>query len=379
MNHTEFWYLLGLAAVALILLRLRPTLKANLRDPVVLSFTLGLFLGAFGNLSKQAIAADFIDAALGPNAAWLIADSLFLLGLCAGTYWVDLMSQPALRRQGRRLLIRRRTATVFLVTGWMIIAAVLTTDTWGTLERGGIDVGGRPLLLTARLAYAGYMLWSLSYLSYHFYRQRRHMRDRFNYIRLTIPWAAITLAIAAPILQIIGALLIFVAPNRLSGFWPAWWILLSFIQAAVAILIVATFFTPAYHFVSWLDKQILVRQLLRTRQAVARSRPDLALGSEPLKQIKQVKQIGFIVPDPDRWLATLVNELEMVKWLMGEMTYEIEAPAGGVMPDAARYALHDEQAQFLRGVTTKERLAAPRVTGDTYALARWYAAVGNAL
>ncbi len=373
MSRTEFWYLFGLAAVILLLLRLRPTLKANLRDPVVLSFTLGLSLGVFGNLSKQALIAEAIDAALWPNTAWLIADGLFLIGLCAGTYWVDLMRQPALRQQGRRLLWRGRTVGLLLVLIWMGFTATLAASTWATLERGGIDVGGNGWLLTGRWAYAGYMLWALSYLSYHFYRQRQHMRDRFNYIRLTIPWAAITLAVTAPILQIVGTTLIFLNPDRLAHFWPAWWSLLAFVQLVVALLIVATFFPPAYRGVSWLDKQILVHQLHRTRRALAQSRPDLALGTATLERD------GLLVRDPDRWLATLVNELEMAKWLMVEMTYEIEAPAGGVMPDTTRYALHEEQTQFLRGMTTRKRLTAPYVTGDTYALARWYAAVGNAL
>lgn len=372
MIRLEAWYLFGLAAIALIVLRLRPTGRSNWRDPVAISFSLGLFLAASGTLSKQPVIANLVDAAFGPNAAWLQADILFLLGLCAGTYWVDLMRTPTLRKRGWSLLYRRRTAALLAVIGWMILAAWLAAPTWAILERGGLDVGGSPILLTARLAYLGYVLWGLGYLSYHFYRQRQHMRDRFNYIRLTIPWFAISLALTAPALQLIGLVAFYLNPAWLPQVWPALWLEISLIQGAVAVLIVATFFPPAYRLVSWADKQLLVRRLLRARRVMAHSRPDLALGVERPGP-------GSLARDPDRWLATLVNEMEIAKRLMGQTTYEIEAPAGGLMPDEARYALREEQGQFLRGLTKREPLAAPRVTGDTYALARWYAAVGSHL
>ncbi len=86
---------------------------------------------------------------------------------------------------------------------------------------------------------------------------------------------------------------------------------------------------------------------------------------------------GLVERDPDRRLALLVSELETMKLTTGQTTYEIEAPAGGVMPDAARYALRQEQSQFLQDL--KESSARPHVTGETYALARWYAAVGSRL
>lgn len=373
MNRAEFWYLFGLAAVALILLRLRPTRRADLRDPIAISFTLGLFLAAFGTLSKQPVIAALIDAALAPNAAWLVADSLFLVGLCFGTYWVDLMRTPSLRQHGWQLLLRRRVIGLLASISWMIATAYLAASIWQTLERGGFDVGGQPLLLSGRLAYFAYSLWGLGYLSFHFYRQRQHMRDRFNYIRLTIAWSGITLAIAAPVLQIVGTLRIFGRPDLLPVIWPPLWLLLSVIQLGVAVSIVTTFFPPAYRFVVWVDKQLLVHRLLHARSAIARSRPSLVQGQAALGPA------GLIVRDPDRWLATLVNEFEMAKWLMGKMTYEIEAPAGGVMPDVTRYALRDEQAQFLRGLNSTETLTIPKVTGDFYALARWYASVGNVL
>ncbi len=374
MSRPEIWYLFGLAAITLILLRLRPTQRTNFRDPVVISFTLGLFLAAFGTLSKQPVLAQAIDSVWGINSAWLVADGLFLIGLCAGTYWVDLMRMPDLRNQGWRLIRRWRVAALILVISWMVISVQMEIVVWSMLERGGIDVGGRFALLTGRLAYLGYTLWGLGYLSLHFYRQRRHMQDRFNYIRLTIPWSAITLAIAAPLLQLAGMLVVFTNPNALHEVWPSLWVLVSLIQAIVAILIVATFFPPAYHAISWLDKQILIRQLLRTRQIVAQSRPDLEMGPTLLNG-----RSGLIVSNPDQWLTTLVNELELAKCLMGKTTYEIKAPAGALMPDVTRYALHEEQGQFLRGLTAKEPLATPNVTGDTYALARWYAAVGQGL
>jgi len=213
----------------------------------------------------------------------------------------------------------------------------------------------------------------LIYLSIHFYRQRRHMRDRFNYIRLTIPSTGITLAVTAPLLQAAGMLVVFFNPERLPEVWPPLWLIISLTQLIVAVLIVGTFFPPAYHFISWIDKQLLIRGLLRTRNVISHSRPDLAL--RPM----DLGWKDILVRNPDRVLATLVNELEMAKNLMGKTTYEIEAPAGRVMPDDARYALRKEQAQFLRGLRAGEPLATPRVKGDTYALARWYSAVGSGL
>jgi len=370
--RTNFWYLFGLAALALILLRLRPTRRADLRDPVVLSFSLGLFLAAFGTLSKQPLLAGLIDAALGPNSAWLAADGLFLIALCAGTYWVDLMRLPDLRHQGWRLLRRWRLVALVGTLAWMVTTARLHGPTWATLERGGLDVGQSPLLLSARLTYFAYSIWALAYLSYHFYRQRQHMRDRFNYIRLTIPWAAITLALSVSALQAVATVEIFARPDLLAEIWPGLWLLITAIQAGVALLIVATFFPPAYKFISWLDKQILIHRLRRTHRLIARNRPDLAL--EP-----DLKSGQLIVRNPDTWLARLVNELEVAKLMLSRPTYEIEAPAGGVMPDVARYALAQEQGQFLHGLTARNTGQAPRVTGQTYALARWYAAVGSGL
>lgn len=373
MNRAELWYIFGLAAVVLLLLRLRPTRRADLRDPITISFTLGLFLAAFGTLSKQPALAGLIDAALGPNTAWLVADSLFLVGLCFGTFWVDLMRNPSLRQQGQRLFYRWRVVVLLAVIVWMAVAAILAASTWQTLERGGIDVNGHFLLLSGRLAYFTYSLWGLVYLSFHFYRQRQHMRDRFSYIRLTIAWSGITLAIAAPALQVAGTLRGFIQPELLPTLWPSLWLLLSLVQSGVALSIITTFFPPAYRFVVWIDKQFLIQRLLHARNVMARSRPDLVQGQAALGRAR------LIVRNPDRWLATLVNEFEMAKWLMGKMTYEIEAPAGGLMPDVTRYALRDEQAQFLRGLTSTETLSIPKVTGNFYTLARWYASVGNVL
>jgi hypothetical protein len=43
-DRATFWYLFGLAAVLLLLLRLRPTRRADLRDPVVFIFNVGILL-----------------------------------------------------------------------------------------------------------------------------------------------------------------------------------------------------------------------------------------------------------------------------------------------------------------------------------------------
>ncbi len=364
----DFWHIFVLFALALIFLRVRASRHANWRDPVVLAFSLGLFLGATGTLSKQPVLAGSIDSFLGLNAAWIVADGLFLIGLCAGTFWVDLMRLPVLREKPWRLLRQSRVIILLAVLLWMVTTATREAAIFGTLERGGIDVGGSGLLLSARLVYFVYSVWALSYISLHFYKERSEMRDRFNYIRLTIPWAGITLAITAPLLQTAATLEGFVAPALLPVIWSPVWAFLSAIQIVVASLVIITFFPPAYKSVSWLDKQMLVHRLNRTCRAVAKSRPDLASASLPGRTL--------ITRQPDTRLAGLVTELEMVRSLMGQPADEIEVSAGGVMPDAARLALKGEQSQFLRGLQSEKTMAA-RVTGEPYALARWYAAVGS--
>jgi hypothetical protein len=141
-DRATFWYLFGLAAVLLLLLRLRPTRRADLRDPVVFSFTVGIFFSSFGTLSKQPFLAQFIDRLLGANSAWVVADSFFLIGICGLTYWIDFMRLPQLAEKGWAFLKSKRSAFLAATIGWMVLTAGWQASIWGTLERGGIDVGG---------------------------------------------------------------------------------------------------------------------------------------------------------------------------------------------------------------------------------------------
>jgi len=364
--RAEAWYIFGLLAVALIFLRLRSTWRHNeFKDPVSLAFSLGLFLGAFGTLSKQPFLAVWLDT-MGTNTAWLVADILFMAGLCAGTYWVDLMSYPDLRNDGWKLLQRWRIAVLIFIAGYMVFAAQFHNFIWVSLERGGIDVGGSTLLLAARLGYFLFVLWALSYLSIAFYQHRKKMTDRFNYIRLSIPFFGITLAIIAPALQLATTLYIYIFPVQINILWPRIWLIITAIQLATGILIVFTFFPPAYKTVVWLDKQLLIRRLMAVIQT---------------RKFTYSSRFGFAL-QPDVVLTSLVNEMEITKRLLGHHIIsnaeEIKVPAGRVMPDAARYALQEEQALILQGGKKRNcKAAAHRVIGDTYAIARWYAAVVN--
>ncbi len=362
------WYLFGLAAIILIFLRVKSTRRETLRDPMALTFTLCLLLPAFGTLSKQPFIAEFVDSIFGANTAWLIADILFITGVCIGTYWIEMLSQPDLRKEGWRLLLRWRVAALVAVAAWMIIAAWLEAPTWATLERGGIDVDGSWILLSGRMAYFGYSLWSLTYLSYGFYLRRRDMQNRNIYIRMTLPWLAISLAIAAPALQIAGVWLVFIQPESLPSVWSTVWGMVTAIQVAAAILILSTFIKPAYQFVIWLDKQILVHRLLRIYMAIRRARPDI------LPKTPALGRPGLIVRDPDLWLATLVGEIESAKTSIGTPADKVQVPAGGSMPEIARKILREERNQFLRGLAN-EPVTTYQTEGDFYALARWYAAV----
>lgn len=370
-ERAEFWYIFGLAAVALIVMRLRGTRLADWRDPMAFFFTLCLFLPAFGTLSKQPFLANGLDRVLGVNSAWLVADILFITGVCAGAYWIDMLgplSQPK-ERWSVSLLARRRLVVLIAVAAWMVMAAKLEPQAWVLVERGGIDVAGNPILLLARLAYFGYSIWALVYLSRSFYNQRQQVRDRQLYIRLSLPWAAITLALAAPVLQVAGTWEVFIRPEFLPVIWPPLWRLITVVQIGVALLILAIFFEPAYRFIIWLDKQMLVWRLGRVLRQVERSRPDLF----PKPLIPEGKT-GLVVADPDSRLITLVNEFEFIKKLIGPATYSVEVPAGSVMPGVSKLALEDERTQLLRGLS-KEAVTVPQIIGAPYELARWYAAV----
>ena len=366
MNRADFWYIFGLAALTLLALRVRSTRPAALRDPMALAFTLCLFLPAFGTLSKQPRLAYWLDAWFGPNAAWLVADSLFIAGVCAGTYWIDFLGDPAQKAAGRRLLTRWRLAALGGVIAWMVATAHWDALTWATVERGGLDVGGQVGLLSGRLAYFGYSLWGLVYLSRGFYRQRQRLRDRVIYIRMTLAWTAVTLAIAAPLIQIIGTGVGFIHPDLLPLIWPPLWKLLSLTQVGVAVFILATFLTPAYRLVIWLDKQFLIYRLLWLRRRIKRTRPDLLEPTPPLGRP------GLLTHQVDLWLATLVNEVEFVKTIISPtVTAAVIAPAGGAMPKTLKQTRQIEQVQFKRGLA-HERVKTYQVTGNFYSLARWY-------
>lgn len=367
MNRADFWYIFGLAALTLMALRLRSTRPAALRDPMALTFTLCLFLPALGTLSKQPGLAYWLDVWLGPNAAWLVADSLFIAGVCAGTYWIDFLGDPAQKAAGWRLLTRWRVAALAGVIAWMVVTARWEAAAWAMLERGGIDVAGQAGLLSGRMAYFGYSLWGLVYLSRGFYRQRQRLRDRVIYIRLTLAWTAITLAIAAPLIQVGGTCLIFIRPDLLPLLWPSLWQLLSLTQIGVAVFILATFLAPAYRLVIWLDKQILIYRLLWLRRRINRSRPDLLEPTPPLGRP------GLPAQQVDLWLATLVNEVEFVKTVISPAPAGVViAPAGGTMPETLKQTRQMEQAQFGRGLA-HAGVETYQVTGNFYSLARWYA------
>lgn len=373
MNRAEFWYVFGLAALTLIILRLRATRRADWQDPMAITFTLCLFLPAFGTLSKQPVIANVIDSIFGYNAAWLAADILFISGVCAGIIWIDMLARPELKTQDKSLFRQWRIVTLIIVAIWMVLASRLADSSWVGLERGSIDVDESLVLLTSRLAYFGYSIWGLIYLSISFYHQRQHMRDRKLYIRMTIPWAGITLAIASPVVQAIGTVYGFFQGEALPILWSSLWGIVTITQIGVATSILGTFLPPAYHLVVWVDKQLLIHRLLRVRRLIHQIRPDL---------VEDVSLLGpgsLIAQDPDLWLATLVNELEMAKQLMGPATYEVVAPAGSVMPEVSKYALKDEQIQFVQGLSSPEPVSGPKVTGDFYTLARWYAALTTAL
>ena len=366
-DRGTFWYLFGFAAVTLLLLRLRSTRRADLRDPVVFSFTVGIFLSSFGTLSKQPLLARFIDGVLGTNAAWVVADSFFLIGMCGLTYWIDFMRAPQLAERGWSYLHSKRSALLAATIAWMVLTTWWQGSIWGTLERGGIDVGGQFLLLSSRVGYFAYSLWAITYLSLRFYQLRREMVERVNYIRLSLAWAAVMLAALSPTLQFLATIEIFFYPQYLELIWPGLWVTISAIQVIVAALVLSIFIEPAYRFITWLDKQRLIRRLLRAQGIISETRPDL------IGRLTQPKPNSIMVKDPDPLLAILVNEMEIARFLLGSKTESITVPAGGVMPSEVQQILRQQKQRFSQALSGQPDSLLSTVQGDTYTLARWYA------
>jgi hypothetical protein len=366
MDRALIWYVFGLAAVATILLRWKPTLRGNWREPVAVSFSIGIFFSVFGVLSKQPVLAQGIDALTGPNTAWLLADSFFLIGLWGLTTWIDLMRAPG-RTQGHLPIYAGRTITLLIVIVWMGLVAWVEAPAWQGLERGGIDVGGKLLLLSGRMAYLTYDIWGLAYLGRRFFQLRQQLRERVSYLRLTLAWMAVSLAAIAPALQILAVIAVFFQPERLPVIWPPVWQVVSLLQMLVAALILTLFFEPAYRLLVWLDKRRLIRQLRRLQQTISAYRPEL------VDLPKQTTSTAGQETEPDLVLASLVNELEVTFSLMGATADRLLIPAGKAMSRDLRGELERQKQRFRVAMTQRQSFDAPIATGDSYILARWYA------
>ena len=366
MDRALIWYVFGLAAVATILLRWKPTLRGNWREPVAVSFSIGIFFSVFGVLSKQPVLAQGIDALTGPNTAWLLADSFFLIGLWGLTTWIDLMRAPG-RTQGHLPAYAGRTITLLIVIVWMGLVAWVEAPAWQGLERGGIDVGGKLLLLSGRMAYLTYDIWGLAYLGRRFFQLRQQLRERVSYLRLTLAWMAVSLAAIAPALQILAVIAVFFQPERLPVIWPPVWQVVSLLQMLVAALILTLFFEPAYRLLVWLDKRRLIRQLRRLQQTISAYRPEL------VDLPKQTTSTAGQETEPDLVLASLVNELEVTFSLMGATADRLLIPAGKAMSRDLRGELERQKQRFRVAMTQRQSFDAPIATGDSYILARWYA------
>ena len=365
-DRAFIWYIFGLAAVAVILLRWKPTRQANWRDPIAVSFSAGIFFSVLGVLSKLPLLAQVIDATFGPNAAWLLADSFFLIGLWGLTTWIDLMRGPS-RMQGRFPIFPGRTIALVLAIAWMVAAAWIEPASWHSLERGGINVGGSWLLLSGRMAYLFYDLWGLSYLGLRFLQLRKQLRERVSYLRLTLAWMAVSLAAIAPGLQLVAVTAVFAWPELLPVMRIPVWQIVSLLQIIVAGLVLTLFFEPAYQMLVRLDKRRLIRRLRHLQNTIATHRPELAA--------RQTQ----ITPSPgqerrqDLILAALVNEIEASFSMMGATSEQLLVSAGRVMSQDLRQELQRQKSQFRMALTQRQPFEGPTVAGDTYVLARWYA------
>lgn len=362
-DRAAFWIVFAVAGVILLTIRIRANKPTNwFKKGQGTSFNLLLILPFLGVMSKQVGVANFIDGVLGPNSAWLLADIFFIAGVCCGTFWFVFGDKKV--GDNPRLAWRwwPRVAMLLVTAAWMIITANIERETWISLERGTIDVGQQPLLLSGRLAYFAYSIWCLGYMSRGFFRLRLEAVKRETYMHLGVAWAAVTLAIASPVIQTAGVFYGMIWPEYLPIVWPKIWQLITPTQVGVAVLTISTVDVGVIRAIIWLDKQRLLWKLTRARQKVLRLRPDLATYLVPLTLVD--------LPTDSR-LLTRVCEFETIKTVLGQGDATFVVPAGGLMPRWARGLLNDER-KYLKLGLDRQPVDTYRTIGDSYALARWY-------
>lgn len=210
--------------IALLTLAIRATaVRKNKHSRVSALFLGGLAIGVCGPLAKSALVAPTLDALLGLNANWLVADALFAISVTVATWWADVMAAPDLRRLPmrkalRRLMIQKRNLALVAVIG--LTVAGTRDPLWSALEVGSTDLSDAGVvLLLARLAYHALTAWALAYVAKKIDRYRSHLVSRREYIRYSTPIFGLLVATYAPAIQVVAELLAYLFSLELFNLW----------------------------------------------------------------------------------------------------------------------------------------------------------------
>lgn len=370
-----FWYIFPSLGILIVLSRVR--LLRSLRDPLVRAFMLSLGFVALGSSCKAPTVSAWIDGHTFTNVSWLLADGFFLIGGYIGMHWLDQM--------GRK---------IFIATGWrkigllatliaMVTAVAAELPTFQRLELGGIDVGRRSALLIGRMAYFGYSLFFLGYLAYGLNYHRRRARDRHFQIRLTIPALGIAVSMIAPVIQVVGTLIYWVAPW--PDLWLALWPLVTGVQVVVATCMVMACLPgrgmdAVIGAILWLEKQILYRRIAGLHRLIAGECPEVVL--DP------IERWGWLNP---RQIGHRLSRA-VVEIADGRRRLSVHAPAElwDALDKAGDKSYNDRtilEARLIReSLKRKREGASPRsrstpilVEGTPQEVARFYARVARLL
>lgn len=272
------WYVFPLAAWTLLAAKAKAC-WTNRRAAVDQAFGLAAALFAVSITLKSPLVGRYVDAALGPNTAWFLADVPFLISAYFALVWMPLMINPDRLHQTRYPLLRPRSST-FLVLVLVTLTAGTVADlsTWQGMAWASLDVQGDLPMLAARLAYSAYIFYFFVYWSIELRRYRVRSQGPIR-ARLTLAMWGVRLGALVPALQAAGL--------TMYWFWPGgdWDHTLGLSMNGVQAVAGPLVFLACLPFVgrAWLglahnlEKQRLYRRLWPLLRLMQRHCPDVVL------------------------------------------------------------------------------------------------------
>jgi hypothetical protein len=266
MSANPAWYLLGLLGAAIIASRVYASWRSASRSPKGAAhgraavLTAGVVLAALAPIVRLEPLAALFNTLLGPNAAWLVSDTLWLIAGTLGMAWTDTMRPEAIAPGTpalRRALLHPRGLLCLLVVAWLWLAPRLSPAAWAALEPGTVELRGDLLLTAARLAYAGYMGLFLFYFARALTRVRAVLASRAEYLRVSLALLAVAVYGASPVLQASGVLLSAFVPDL--ALWPALRVLIQLAQLTAGLLMLFVLGPPGAVF-AVLERRVAVER-----------------------------------------------------------------------------------------------------------------------